>query len=75
MTLLATLRWASDAALGEYLITWDESSLTDEEDLGNRAGFSDEDLARIREELAPRGLTLATDDRGILTDWLDEDLS
>ena len=54
------------AAVGEYLITYEDSGLTAEEDPGSRCGLGDDYLAEIEAELNKRGLTLEADDVGLV---------
>lgn len=65
MTLGDALRWAKTADHGDYLITWEESGLTDHEDGGSRAGFDDMELDEIGNVLARNNLTLLADDNGL----------
>jgi|ERR1019366_1006857 hypothetical protein len=53
--------WMQIAAPGDYLAEYWEGEI----DLGSRCGWSDSGLDHLRRKLAPRRLTLRTDDRGI----------
>lgn len=65
-SLPRALDWASDASAGEYLVEYSETGMTDVEDPGSRCGYDDSDLDAIRRALAERGLTLTSDDRGLM---------
>jgi hypothetical protein len=51
---------------GKYLITYEDSGVTDAEDPGSRCGMDDTQLSEIEEILSGRGLTLDADDRGLV---------
>lgn len=63
--IASAMRWARAAVQGDYLITYEDSGLTDDEDPGSRCGFDDAELAEIEAELRKRGLTLLADDVGL----------
>lgn len=65
LTLRDALSWAAEAEPGSRLIDYDETGLTDLEDSGSRCGFSDRDLAAIRNAL-PDGIVLVADDVGLV---------
>jgi len=73
MSLSDALEWAAWAAVGEYLIEYEDSGLTDEQDPGSRCGFGDDELDAIRSALSNRGLSLTADDRGLRADVADVD--
>ena len=52
-------------ARGEYLAEYADDSYDDRTDSGSRCGYGDGELAQIRDWLAPRGLTVRADDRGL----------
>jgi hypothetical protein len=63
----AAIRYFFETASdGDYLITYEESGLTTEEDPGSRCGLGDDYLAEIETELRKRGLTLVADDEGLV---------
>lgn len=66
MTLTDAIRWTRTATAGDYLITYDDSGLTHDEDPGSRCGFGDAELAAIEQLLEARDLTLTADDRGLV---------
>jgi len=68
MALSAALSWAGEAGPGDYLIHYEDTGLTDEEDPGSRCGFDDAELDAIRVTLRRRGLTLSADDRGLVAE-------
>lgn len=65
MSLSDALYWARDTEAGDYLIEYEDSGLSDEEDPGSRCGFDDRELAEIERVLGERGLKLVADDCGL----------
>lgn len=47
MTLADAFAWARSAAAGTYLIRYEDTGLSAEEDPGSRCGFDDRELAEI----------------------------
>lgn len=72
MTLTDALAWAQTADAGTYLITYEDSGLTNDEDPGSRCGFSDPELDEIRDVLWARDLRLDTDDLGLIAVAVEE---
>lgn len=66
MTLTDAISWARTADAGDYLIHYEDTGLSAEEDPGSRCGFGDDELDAIRASLRGRGLTLEADDRGLV---------
>lgn len=65
-SLTEALVWAADAVVGDYLVQYEDTGMTDAEDPGSRCGYDDAELDAIRDALDERGLNLITDDRGLL---------
>lgn len=65
-SLAAGIAWARTAKAGEYLVTYAETGMTDDEDPGSRCGYSDLGLEEIRRVLSHDGLTLTADGRGLV---------
>lgn len=68
MTLTDAIHWTRTAEAGDYLITYEDSGLTHEEDPGSRCGFDDQELAQIELAQRQRDLALGADDRGLRAD-------
>lgn len=66
ISLTDALIWATAAEVGDYLIEYEDTGLTHDEDSGSRCGFDDAELAEIHRVLSGRGLTLMADDRGLV---------
>lgn len=64
-SLTDALSWAATATAGEYLVEYEDTGMTAEEDPGSRCGYDDAELHQIRRALAKRDLTLDADDRGL----------
>jgi hypothetical protein len=62
----SALEWASSASAGDYLITYDDTGVSHDDDPGSRCGYSDPDLAAIERDLRERGMTLRADDIGLV---------
>jgi hypothetical protein len=60
------LTWAASAEDGEYLVEYEDTGMTAEQDPGSRCGYDDAELDQIRRALADRDLTLIADDRGLM---------
>jgi hypothetical protein len=60
------LDWAVTADAGDYLVTYDDTGMTNAEDPGSRCGYGDDELDAIRHELGKHNLTLTADDRGLV---------
>jgi len=65
-TFARALSWASDADAGDYLITYEATGMSTEDDPGSRCCYGDDELAAIGAVLRQRGLRLAADDRGLV---------
>jgi hypothetical protein len=65
-SLADALAWARWADAGEYLVSYEETGMTDVEDPGSRCGYSDDGLDEISRVLGQRGLTLTADDCGLV---------
>lgn len=66
MDIQEAFQWAREAGAGDYLITYEDSGLSDTEDLGSRCGFDDSELAEIEGVLRGRDLKLEADDCGLV---------
>lgn len=64
--LATALEWVRTASDGNYLVKYEDTGLTDEQDPGSRCGYSDPELNEIRAALQARGLTLQADDQGLM---------
>lgn len=57
--------WARSAEDGDYLVEYEDTGMTDVEDVGSRCGYDDFELAEIESILRARDLTLRADDVGL----------
>lgn len=64
--MVAAREWASSASAGDYLVEYEDTGMTAEEDPGSRCGYDDQQLDEIRALLRKRDLTLEADDRGLM---------
>jgi hypothetical protein len=64
-SLSKALHWARNAEDGDYLVDWDETGMSDQDDPGSRAGYDDDELDQIRNALEKNDLTLEADDVGL----------
>jgi len=62
----AAREWAASASAGDYLVEYEDTGMTAEQDPGSRCGYDDQQLDEIRRILAGRDLTLEADDRGLV---------
>lgn len=60
------LDWASTAEAGDYLVQYEDTGMSHDDDPGSRCGYDDAELAQIRDSLRERDLTLTADDRGLV---------
>lgn len=72
MTLSDAISWAQSADVGDYLIHYEDTGLTHEEDPGSRCGFDDRELAEIGAVLRSRDMRLTADDRGLVAQAVEE---
>lgn len=65
-SLTTALSWARTAEVGEYLVEYEDTGMTDVEDPGSRCGYSDAELSEVQQVLGRRDLLLVPDDRGLV---------
>ena len=66
MTMSEAVAWARAAEAGDYLVEYEDTNMTAEEDPGSRCGFGDDELAEIERILRERDLSLEVDDVGLV---------
>jgi hypothetical protein len=66
MTMAEVGEWVRDVEAGEYLVEYEDTGLTAEQDPGSRCGFGDDELDQISRWLGERGLKLEADDVGLV---------
>lgn len=61
-------KWARTVTPGEYLVTYEDTGLSEEEIIndGSRCGYDDPTHDQINKWLGERGLCLDTDDTGLI---------
>lgn len=58
--------FAQSATAGEYFAQFDDDGLDEMSDPGSRCGYGDDELDDLERLLNARGLTLTTDDIGLV---------
>ncbi len=64
--------WARKAESGDYLVEYEDTGMTAEEDPGSRCGYDDQQLDQVGRWLRERGLKLTADDRGLVVEIIGD---
>lgn len=66
MTTAELGAWAREADEGDYLVEYEDTGMTADEDPGSRCGYDDQQLDQLKRWLADRDLALEADDVGLV---------